>query len=72
MRKANHARAAAGLPPVAAWSPSRLRHAFATRVRKSHGLEAARVLLGHARADVTQVNAERDLGKAEAAALEIG
>lgn len=54
------------------WSPNRLRHSFATRVRKAHGLEAAQVLLGHAKADVTQVYAERDLARAEAVALEIG
>jgi integrase len=41
------------------WHPNQLRHSFATRVRKQHGLEAAQVLLGHARADVTQVYAER-------------
>jgi len=29
-------------------------------VRQAHGLEAAQVLLGHARADVTQVYAERN------------
>jgi site-specific recombinase XerD len=42
------------------WSPNRLRHSFATYVRKKFGLEAAQVLLGHASADVTQVYAERD------------
>jgi len=29
------------------WHPNQLRHSFATRVRKAHGLEAAQVLLGH-------------------------
>jgi integrase len=42
------------------WHPNQLRHTFATRVRKDYGLEAAQVLLGHARADVTQVYAERN------------
>lgn len=37
------------------WHPNQLRHSFATRVRRAHGLEAAQVLLGHSRADVTQV-----------------
>jgi site-specific recombinase XerD len=36
-----------------------LRHTFATRVRKEHGLEAAQVLLGHSKADTTQIYAER-------------
>ncbi len=54
------------------WSPNRLRHTFATDVRREHGLEAAQVLLGHAQADVTQVYAERDLSKAVEVAAKIG
>ena len=42
------------------WAPNRLRHAAATEVRRKYGLEAAQVVLGHSRADVTQVYAERD------------
>ncbi|MEQ8847988.1 site-specific integrase [Botrimarina sp.] len=42
------------------WSPNRLRHSFATEIRRRYGLEAAQVLLGHSKADVTQVYAERD------------
>ncbi len=53
-------------------SPNQLRHSFATKVRREHGLEAAQVLLGHAMADVTQVYAERDTEKAAAVALKIG
>lgn len=54
------------------WHPNQLRHAFATRVRKEHGLEAVQVLLGHARADVTQVYAARDQQLAAHVALRIG
>lgn len=54
------------------WHPNQLRHTFATRVRKQHGLEAAQVLLGHARADVTQVYAERNEGLAATIAASIG
>jgi site-specific recombinase XerC len=57
---------------VPAWSPLQLRHTFATQVRSQHGLEAAQVLLGHAKADVTQVYAERDLAKAIAVIAQIG
>ncbi len=57
---------------VSAWSPNRLRHSFATEVRKSFGLEAAQVCLGHAAADVTQVYAERDYAKAANVARQIG
>jgi site-specific recombinase XerC len=42
------------------WSPNQLRHAAGTEVRRQYGLEAAQVILGHAKADVTQVYAERD------------
>ncbi len=54
------------------WHPNQLRHTFATRVRKQHGLEAAQVLLGHARADVTQVYAERNEELAATIATKIG
>jgi integrase len=47
----------AGVPR---WSPNMVRHRFATETRDAHGLEAAQVMLGHSRADVTQVYAERN------------
>jgi integrase len=54
------------------WFPLQLRHARATEVRKTFGLEGAQVLLGHARADVTQVYAERNAHAALRIAREIG
>ena len=62
----------AGERLVPKWSPNQLRHALATEVRREHGLEAAQVALGHARADVTQVYAERDLALAVAVARATG
>ena len=59
----------AGVPH---WHPNQLRHLFATEVRQAYGLEAAQVLLGHSRADVTQVYAARDLGLAVRVAAEAG
>lgn len=59
----------AGVP---AWSPLQLRHTSATLIRSRYGLEAAQVILGHTKADVTQVYAERDLAKAQAIMAEIG
>ena len=44
----------------------------ATVIRSKFGLEAAQVVLGHTKADVTQVYAERDLAKAQAIMAEIG
>lgn len=54
------------------WHPHQLRHSFATDVRRAYGLEAAQVLLGHSRADVTQVYADRDLSLAVKVASERG
>ena len=52
--------------------PNQIRHSYATRVRREHGLEAAQVLLGHEKADVTQIYAERDLALALEVAKKIG
>lgn len=57
---------------VEPWSPLQLRHAAATEIRARYGLEAAQVALGHARADVTQVYAERDEELARRVAEERG
>lgn len=57
---AHAVRVAAAKAGVPHWHPNQLRHAFATNVRKEEGLEAAQVMLGHSRADVTQVYAERN------------
>ncbi len=54
------------------WHPHQLRHTTATMVRKEFGLEAAQLLLGHARADVTQVYAEVNHAKAIDLAAKIG
>ncbi|MDX9973164.1 MAG: site-specific integrase [FCB group bacterium] len=62
----------AKLPPVANWHPHQLRHNAATAVRKAFGLEAAQAILGHARADVTQIYAEVDREKALKIAAQIG
>ncbi len=59
-------------PALEKWSPNRLRHSKATEVRKLFGLEAAQVSLGHAKADVTQIYAERDSALAERVALATG
>ncbi len=43
------------------WFPHQLRHLLGTKVRAEHGVEGAQVTLGHTRADVTQIYAERNL-----------
>jgi integrase len=54
------------------WSPLQLRHTFATLIRARYGLEATSNVLGHAKADVTQIYAERDLAQARQIAAEVG
>jgi integrase len=54
------------------WHPNQLRHSAATEIRRQFGLEAAQVTLGHARADVTQVYAERDMTLARDVMKRIG
>jgi integrase len=46
------------------WHPHQLRHSAATRLRKEFGIEAARVVLGHRSASVTEIYAEMDSAKA--------
>ena len=57
---------------IPAWTPLQLRHTAATIVRARYGLEAAQTVLGHAKADVTQIYAERDLARAHSVMAEIG
>jgi integrase len=45
---------------VSTWTPHRLRHTAATRLRREFGIEAARVVLGHRSAEVTEIYAEMD------------
>jgi integrase len=47
------------------WSPNQLRHNAATELRKQFGIEAARVVLGHSSAIVTEIYAEMDFEKAK-------
>jgi len=61
--------AKAGVPR---WSPNQLRHAHATALRKQSGLEAAQVLLEHARLETTQVYAERNRALAAEIIAKIG
>ncbi len=57
---------------VTTWSPVQLRHTAATLIRAKYGLEAAQTVLGHSKADVTEIYAERDRARALAVMTEIG
>lgn len=67
IERVNRDRRKAGLSEIPHWCPLQLRHSRATEIRARYGVEAAQLVLGHRRADVTQVYAERD----EAAVLQI-
>ncbi|WP_425400360.1 tyrosine-type recombinase/integrase [Aeoliella sp.] len=57
---------------VPAWSPNQLRHTAGTEIRKQYGLEVAQVILGHSKANVTEIYAERDIRKGREVATLIG
>jgi integrase len=57
---------------VARWHPNQLRHTRATEIRRQFGLEGAQVMLGHSRADVTQIYADADLSLALKIAKDVG
>lgn len=46
------------------WHPNQLRHNAGTAARREGGVELAQIILGHSKADVTQVYAERDVQRA--------
>jgi integrase len=52
--------------------PNQLRHSATTMIRRDYGLEAAQVILGHSKTDVTQIYAERDAAKAIEVVRKIG
>jgi integrase len=54
------------------WSPNQLRHNAGTEIRREFGLEAAQVILGHSKANVTQVYAETNHAKALEVAKQFG
>jgi integrase len=51
---------------------NQLRHTAATFMRKRHGLDAARVILGHRSPVVTEIYAELDQAKAMQIMAEVG
>lgn len=46
------------------WHPHQLRHNAATNLRREHGIEVARIILGHRSAAITEVYAEVDHARA--------
>jgi integrase len=60
---------AAGVPE---WSPNRLRHNAGTSLRREHGIELARIILGHATAFTTEIYAEADRAQAMEVIAKVG
>jgi integrase len=54
------------------WSPNRLRHNYATNVRRKYGLDGAQAGLGHASANISQVYAEVDHARVMEIAADLG
>ena len=57
---------------ISRWTANQLRHNAATYIRREFGLDAARVILGHKSAAITEVYAEMDREKAVAVVGRIG
>jgi integrase len=54
------------------WTPNRLRHAAATKIREQYGSEAAQTVLGHVNLSTTELYAEKDYALAARVAREVG
>ena len=57
---------------ISVWTPHWLRHNAATRLREQYGLEVAQVMLGHAKADMTQLYAQKNIVLAKKVAAKVG
>ncbi len=65
-------RFAAERAKVPHWFPHQLRHALATEIRKSHGIEAARAVLGQQHLSVTEIYAQQDATQASQVMKDMG
>lgn len=62
--KADRLQQAAAWREEHCWHPHQLRHNAATNLRKEHGVELARIILGHTTAFTTEIYAEADRAQA--------
>lgn len=69
---ANVKRKVQGLTEIPRWTIHQVRHSYATRVRRTYGLEQARIALGHSDASVTLIYAEADQEISRTIAASIG
>ena len=54
------------------WHPHQLRHNAATALRREHGIEVARIILGHRSPAITEVYAEVDHARAVEVMAQVG
>ena len=54
------------------WHPHQLRHNAGTELRREFGIEAARLILGHSSAAITEIYAEIDRDQAKLIAGKVG
>jgi integrase len=54
------------------WHPNQLRHTAATVIRREHGIEAARVILGHSKLSTAEIYAKADQVKAAEVMAKVG
>ena len=57
---------------VPVWTPGRLRHNAATRIRREFGLEHASAVLGHKQVETTQIYSDVNLSRAVEIAARVG
>lgn len=70
--RVNAERKKQGIDPLPLWTPHQVRHAKATAVRITHGLEGAQAALGHQSIAATQIYAQKQSELAKAIALASG
>jgi integrase len=57
---------------VPSWAPNQIRHNAGTRIRSEFGVEAARIILGHASVATTEIYAEIDREQARKIMRQLG
>lgn len=58
--------------PVAVWKPNQLRHLRGTEIRDEYGIDAAQAVLGHSKANTTEIYAAVSRQKAREVAMKSG
>ena len=57
---------------MATFNANQIRHTVGTEVRQAYGLDGTQVILGHSKADTSEIYAELDMKKGEEIARRLG